>query len=81
MKFPPHRVGNFKLLFWLSSLVLVLVGVIPDIINYFTQWLEPVPDKEGLFSWIWIVPLVSTFGAGSGALLIKTDLRANSDGR
>ena len=79
MKFGPHRVQAFKEFFLISFCTYTVVAWIPEVVNYYIAWMQPVPTKEQILRWFWIVPLLSLFAATVLALLTKEEADSEKD--
>lgn len=58
-------VKTFGYWFTLAFVMTTLVMVVPEIINFCTGWNPPVPDKDKLLRWGWIIPLISALFASA----------------
>jgi hypothetical protein len=65
------RTAAFKRLFAIFFCVFTVIVVVPELINFYVGWLDPVPDKEKLLRFVWITPSVSFIGALFCALFAK----------
>ena len=79
MKFGPHRVQAFKEFFLISFCTYTVLLGIPDVVNYYIAWMQPVPTKEQLLRGLWTIPVISLFIATVLALLTKEEADSEKD--
>ena len=79
MKFGPHRVQAFKDHFIIFFCTYTVLLGIPEVVNYYIAWMQPVPTKEQILRGLWTIPLLSLFAATVLALLTKEEADSEKD--
>ena len=79
MKFGPHRVQAFKEFFFMFFCTYTVFAWIPEVVNYYIAWMQPVPTKEQILRGLWTIPVISLFIATVIALLTKEEADSEKD--